>query len=229
MDGWIKIHRQLSENDLWTCEPFSRGQAWIDMILLANHKPNFFYKRGVKVNVDRGQLAWSELALSERWKWSRNKVRKFLKDLEKEHQIEQQKTNVTQVVTIKNYDKFQEKEYQKNSKRTAKGQQKDTNKNEKNGNNKQENNIMDFSGTLKEFKKMRGRIRKPLTERAEKLIMAELEKLAPDDDQKKIKILEQSIMNSWLGVFPLRTSSNKPEVLKGTKGKYDNKEITSLD
>lgn len=130
MSGWIKIHRQLAENDLWTCEPFSRGQAWVDMILLANHKPNFFYKRGVKVSVDRGQLAWSELALSERWRWSRNKVRKFLKDLEKEHQIEQQKTNVTQVVTIKNYDKYQEKDNRRNTKRTPKGHQKDTNKNE---------------------------------------------------------------------------------------------------
>jgi len=136
MDGWVKIHRQMSENDLWTCEPFSRGQAWVDMILLANHKPNFFYKRGVKVNVERGQLAWSELALSERWKWSRNKVRKFLKDLEKEHQIEQQKTNVTQIVTIKNYDKFQEKDTKPNTKWTPNGHQMDTNKNEKNEKNK---------------------------------------------------------------------------------------------
>jgi len=146
MDGWVKIHRQMSENDLWTCEPFSRGQAWVDMILLANHKPNFFYKRGVKVNVERGQLAWSELALSERWKWSRNKVRKFLKDLEKEHQIEQQKTNVTQVVTIKNYDKFQEKDTKQNTKRTPKGHQKDTNKNDKN-----EKNIEERKSDFKEL------------------------------------------------------------------------------
>lgn len=209
MDGWIKIHRQLSDNDLWTCEPFSRGQAWIDMILLANHKPNFFYKRGVKVNVNRGQLAWSELALSERWKWSRSKVRKFLKDLEKEHQIEQQKTNVTQVVTIKNYDKFQEKEQQKDTKRTPKGHQKDTNKNEKK--EKNEKNISDFDKALKEFKTMRSKIRKPLTERAEKLIMTKLQKLAGDNEKKKIQILEQSIVNSWTDVYPLRTDNNKPQ------------------
>jgi len=208
MDGWVKIHRQMSENDLWTCEPFSRGQAWVDMILLANHKPNFFYKRGVKVNVERGQLAWSELALSERWKWSRNKVRKFLKDLEKEHQIEQQKTNVTQVVTIKNYDKFQEKDTKQNTKRTSKGHQKDTNKNEK---NEEENNISDFDKALKEFKKMRVKIHAPLTERAEKLIIDKLQKLAGDNEKKKIEILEQSIMNCWKGVFQLNTDNNKPQ------------------
>lgn len=64
---------------------------------------------------------------------------------------------------------------------------------------------------LKEFKKMRVKIRKPLTERAEKLIMTELQKLAGDNEEKKIKILEQSIMNSWAGVFPLKTDNNKPQ------------------
>lgn len=82
---------------------------------------------------------------------------------------------------------------------------------------------------LKEFKKMRVKIRKPLTERAEKLIMSELQKLAGDNEEKKIQILEQSIMNSWASVYPLKAGNNKPEVLKGTKGKYDDRQITSLD
>lgn len=30
--GWVSIHRQLCENDLWLSEPFTRGQAWVDMI-----------------------------------------------------------------------------------------------------------------------------------------------------------------------------------------------------
>jgi hypothetical protein len=109
MEGWIKLHRSISDNDLWTSEPFSRGQAFVDLLLLASHKDSFFYKRGVKVQVKRGQLAWSESSISERWKWSRNKVRKFLKDLEKEQQIEQQKSQVISVITIINYNKFQEK------------------------------------------------------------------------------------------------------------------------
>lgn len=143
MEGWVSIHRQLSENPLWTCEPFSRGQAWVDLILLASHKKSYFYKRGVKIDVERGSLAWSEKALSERWKWSRSKVRKFLNDLEKEQQIVLQKSNVTQVVTVKNYDKYQQKEPQtvpqKDTKKTPKEPQKDTYNNVNNENN--ENNI----------------------------------------------------------------------------------------
>ncbi|MDD3437643.1 MAG: hypothetical protein PHC64_10880 [Candidatus Gastranaerophilales bacterium] len=125
MSGWVKLYRKLTENPLWTCEPFTRGQAWVDLILLTNYKDSFFYKRGVKINVKAGQCAWSELALSARWGWSRSKIRKFLNDLEKEHQIIQQKNNVTQIVTIVNYNEYQEK---KTANDTPKEQQKDTSK-----------------------------------------------------------------------------------------------------
>ena len=145
MEGWIKLHRKLSENPLWQCEPFTRGQAWVDLVLLTNHDDNYFYKRGVKIDVKRGQCGWSELALSKRWQWSRSKVRKFLNDLEKEQQIVQQKSNVTQIITINNYDKYQEKEQQKDTKKTPKRQQKDTNKNEKNDKNEKKKNIPEFS------------------------------------------------------------------------------------
>jgi len=129
-EGWISLNRSLFNNELWTSEPFSRGQAWVDLLLLANHKESYFYKRGNKIIVKRGQLGRSCVELSDRWKWSRNKVNKFLKDLEKEHQIEVVKSSITQLVTIVNYDKFNTKgqqiEQQKGSERTAKGQRKDT-------------------------------------------------------------------------------------------------------
>ena len=123
MKGWVKIYRQLCDSDLWLSEKFTRGQAWIDLIMLANHKKGFLYVRGVKITVDRGQVGWSIVKLSARWKWSRSKVNKFIKDLEKEQQIEQQKSNVTQVITIKNYDDLQQTEQQteqqKSSRRAA--------------------------------------------------------------------------------------------------------------
>lgn len=107
MAGWVKLHRCLQENPLWLAEPFTRGQAWVDMLLLANHKPGFFYVRGVQVNLDRGQLGHSEKTLAGRWKWSRGKVRRFLRALEVEQQIALQKNNVTTLITIKNYDLYQ--------------------------------------------------------------------------------------------------------------------------
>lgn len=109
MDGWIKLHRKLVDNPLWHSEPFTRGQAWVDMILLASHKETYFYVRGIKINLKRGQLAWSEVKLSERWGWSRNKLRKFLNDMENEQQIKQQKSNVIQIITVVNYRQYQQK------------------------------------------------------------------------------------------------------------------------
>ena len=129
MDGWLKIHRKITDNPLWNCEPFTRGQAWVDLILIASFSDTFFYVRGIKIEQKRGQVCWSEPKLADRWRWSRSKLRKFLNDLEKEQQIIQQKNNVTQVITIVNYDEYQEKEQQtgqqKDSKRTAERQQKD--------------------------------------------------------------------------------------------------------
>ena len=125
--GWIQLHRKLTDNPLWTCEKFTRGQAWVDLLLLANHCDNYFYKRGVKIDVKRGQVGISEVGLADRWKWSRSKVKKFINDLEKEQQIVQQKSNVTQIVTILNYDVYQTKEQQtvqqKSNKRAAKNRE----------------------------------------------------------------------------------------------------------
>ncbi len=127
MEGWIKLHRQLLDNPLWSCEVFSRGQAWVDLLMLANFERSFFYKRGVKIEVDRGQVARSEVELADRWRWSRTKVRSFLNDLEKEQQIIQQKTNITQIVEIINYEYYQQEKQQtgqqKNSRKTAERQQ----------------------------------------------------------------------------------------------------------
>jgi len=107
MSGWIKLHRKLSSDPLWTTEKFTRGQAWVDLLMLANHKYNFFYLRDHKIEVERGQVGYSQNKLAERWKWSRNKVRKFLKDLEKEQQVKQQPSRSCSIITILNYTNYQ--------------------------------------------------------------------------------------------------------------------------
>lgn len=63
------------------------------------------------------------------------------------------------------------------------------------------------------YVEMRKLIKKPLTERAGKLVAGKLQKLAPDDDERKAAILNQSVEHSWLGVFPLHdddVKSNPP-------------------
>lgn len=63
------------------------------------------------------------------------------------------------------------------------------------------------------FEEMRKKLRKPLTDRAKKLTLGKLEKLAPGNEEMQIAILDQSIENSWQGVYPLKT-----EDWKGKRG-----------
>ena len=107
--GFIKLYRDILETPLWESEPFSRSQAWIDILLLANYKEKIIFVRGNEIRLKRGQLGWSQERLSQRWKWSKKKTQGFLKLLEKELQITIQKSKVLSVITIANYDFFQQK------------------------------------------------------------------------------------------------------------------------
>lgn len=106
--GWIRLYRKISDNKLWVSEPFTRGQAWVDMLLLANHKDGFIYVRGNRVSILRGQVGWSIIKIAERWRWSRGKVIRFLNELEVDQQIVQQKNHLSSVFTIINYTEYQE-------------------------------------------------------------------------------------------------------------------------
>lgn len=107
MAGWIKISRDIVNHWLWQDKPFSRGQAWIDLVLLAAWKDRAFYVRGIRVEQHRGDVCVSVREMCERWGWSNGKTIRFLNELETEHQITQQKSNVINTISIVNYDKYQ--------------------------------------------------------------------------------------------------------------------------
>lgn len=108
MSGWIKLHRKITDNPLYFSEQFNRSMAWIDLLLLANHSDNYFFKRGVRVDVKVGQVGYDLDSLAKRWKWSRGKVERFLLMLEKDGQIVRQKNNVTTLISIVNYKEYQQ-------------------------------------------------------------------------------------------------------------------------
>ncbi|MBQ8145053.1 MAG: helix-turn-helix domain-containing protein [Butyricicoccus sp.] len=65
-------------------------------------------------------------------------------------------------------------------------------------------------GALRDFEIMRVKRKKLMTERARKLLLTELDKLA-SDRETKIAILYQSIVRCWDSVYPLKTNSPAPE------------------
>lgn len=141
--GFIKLWRCIRDNPIWRDEPFTHGQAWVDLLLLANHKDGQIRVRGNIIPVKRGQVGWSVLSLAERWQWSRGKVERFFSQLEAVQQIVQHKKRITSLITITNYDSYQhndttERATDDTTDRATDGQQTGTNKNGKNGKNKSE-------------------------------------------------------------------------------------------
>lgn len=107
MDGWIKLHRGIMENPLWSDKPFSKGQAWIDLLLCARYKNEKLMVKGQIVEVPRGSYLTSEEKLCYRWGWSRNKVRAYLKLLADEGMIEKKGTAYGTVITLIKYEVYQ--------------------------------------------------------------------------------------------------------------------------
>ena len=84
---------------------------------------------------------YREDKLAERWKWSRGKVRSFLKTLKTEQQIEQQKSNIINKIIILNYNSYQEVEQQIEQQKDSRLNNRKTH-NKKEKNNKNEKNII---------------------------------------------------------------------------------------
>lgn len=135
-NGWIKLHRKIFDNPMYFSEPFTRMQAWIDLLLLANHSGQYFYIRGNRIDVKRGEVAHSMESLAQRWKWSRGKVLRYISQLENSQMIVQQKSHVITKLSITNYNTYQS---DGTTDSTTDGQQTvqqtDTNKNVKNDKN----------------------------------------------------------------------------------------------
>ena len=73
---------------------------------------------------------------------------------------------------------------------------------------------------MDDFARMRKTIRKPMTDRARELILMDLEKLAPGDEEKKIAILNQSIKQGWQGVFALKDEDTHERGKNGRRGEH---------
>lgn len=168
--GWIRLHRQFMDQPAYFSEPFCRNMAWVDLLLLANHKPGIIFKRGNKIELKPGEVGYAQDSLAERWKWSRGKVIRFLNDLQNDGQIVQQKSKVVTKIIIANYKRYQSQIPQDDTtESTTDGRQTDDrryrNKNDKNDKNKIDSGFLnEFDRFRKKYKSAGGRVRGNETE-----------------------------------------------------------------
>ena len=80
--GWIKVWRKLASDSMWLEERFTRGQAWVDLLLLAQGLDRTEYYDGQFAHFAAGTVYKSIVWLAKRWGWNRKTVEAFLKQLE---------------------------------------------------------------------------------------------------------------------------------------------------
>lgn len=68
----------------------------------------------------------------------------------------------------------------------------------------------DLLSALKEWKEMRMRMKKPLTEKAAELNLKDLQQLSGGDEQMMVAIVSQSIKRGWQGFYALKEAQAAP-------------------
>lgn len=143
------MYRDIRDHWIWTDEeePFSRGQAWIDLIMMVNHNDKDVLFNGRLIHVEKGCRITSLRRLSERWKWSIHKVSDFLNLLEKEGMISQVRDSKKTLITLINYGVYQS---DRGGKGTVKEHSSNTQGNHKENRRKSQGNKQDIIEGIKE-------------------------------------------------------------------------------
>lgn len=138
MEGWIKLHRKML---VWEWFDDSEMiQLFIYLLISVNHKP----KRWHGITVERGQIITSPIALAKELKSTPKRIRARIEKLIKCGVLGKQTTNKYTILTICNYDKYQDGEKVNDKEKANGGQTEDkrrANKGQQLKNDKKEKNI----------------------------------------------------------------------------------------
>lgn len=218
--GYIKLDRAI-ENWRYKTKP-NYVALWVELLLRANHSA----KKWNDIVIERGQFVTSYESLQKGTGLSLQQIRTIFNKL-KEEEITIKTTNKYSLITIVNYDKYQgeitttnkqtnnqEDEILTNNQQTT-NKQLTTNKNNKNKKNEKNNKYI-YRGSEKlidallGFEEMRKLIKSPMTDKARDRLVKRLNSITTDENEQ-IEILENSIVNCWKDVYPLKKKSEDEE------------------
>lgn len=224
--GWIKVHRKILESDFFKNLTGRQRDVIITLLLMANHESSEWEYKGKIYKTKPGQVFTSIEKIRQRCgkDCTREVVRQTLLNAERKHFITQDTHRTHTVITIENWKKYQDSYTEdtqiEHSLDTEHTQFTPTNKNIRNKEYKNKRNIYkgfstklltevfgedkELEEALRAFKEMRTKIKKPLTDRAGGMISKKLIELSNGDKDIAIKILDQSILNGWQGIFRLK-------------------------
>lgn len=225
MQGFIKLHRKIQDHWLYQEErKFSRYEAWLDLIMMANHKQTKVLLGNELVQAQRGQVITSEAKLMKKWKWGKSRLRTFLEILENDGMIIKKSDRKKTVINIENYciyhDKKDETEPPTDHKQTDNKPQSDTIKNDKNVKNEEED--IPYSEIVSYLNDKANKKYKASTPKTKQSIHARWEQGFRLSDFKQVIDIK---VNEWTNTDMEKYI--RPETLFGTKFEgYLNQETT---
>lgn len=102
MNGWIKLYRDIMDSPLY--RNAARFKLFVTLLLLAQHDDD----SGGAIELKRGQLLTSLSRLCATTSLTPKQVRCALSALERDEYIKIYATNKYSIVTVCNYDSYQE-------------------------------------------------------------------------------------------------------------------------
>ena len=133
MKRYIRLYEALFTSELKPAKPYSKTEAWIDLLFQAAYADHEITISGSTYAIKRGELPHSLATLAVRWGWARTNVHRFLKKLDVsrrtakkvEQQMEQQVERSATFLVIDKYSTYQDSQ---NASGTASGTQSGTNR-----------------------------------------------------------------------------------------------------
>ena len=108
MAGWIKIHRDIANH--WIFQDAEKFKWWIDLLFMASYEDTKVLVGNQLQTIKKGQLIASLDFLAKRWQTSKRTVLKFLVLLESDGMCFRSSNRKVTVITICNYESYQEVE-----------------------------------------------------------------------------------------------------------------------
>ena len=108
--GFVKLYRKIEESSFY--KDSEAVHLWVHLLLCASYKQRKIIFNGIEMELKSGQFITGRKALEAATGIEQSKCERLLKLFKTTQQIEQQKTNKFRIITICNWDRYQENEQQ---------------------------------------------------------------------------------------------------------------------
>ena len=231
-EGWIKLNGKILKWEWWD-DPVT-AHLFVHLLLKANWKDGRW--RGI--DVPRGSFITSTEKLANETGLSIQQIRTALKKLEETGEVNKQTTSRYTHIFVQNYCLYQDEQQanqqakqQTNNKQITNKQQANnkqattiedyikTNKTKEEGKTLTDDktykdgvffpNDEKLNSAFADYVDTRKKIKSPMTDRAVDLAISKLMKLSNGDNDTAIEILNNSIVNGWKGLYPLKETKKQ--------------------